>query len=276
MKYINPFSKQGFVNLFADHIIKSINPSHKSRFQVVDFKSFLVVYGSTSSDEVLDLNKLRDTFIEKNKELVNYLDIKNVNIIDLIDYREPLSPTEYYFDYFNSSRPIFHQKTLNEIDRDTNGEYKKDFLSSIDYTDKLELEFYSPFLPDNLKIFNTTNFLSVSSSFPYGHSLNLGRREFYYGEYVCNHLFNILETDKITLKYSSTLDSEEDLNIEVICNSFYSPEKIKSLVLDVFDFNINKFSNDFLNEYDIEDDIINQVKDKPWLVKDRTKDLIMF
>jgi hypothetical protein len=48
------------------------------------------------------------------------------------------------------------------------------------------------------------------------------------------------------------------------------------LVLDVFDFNINKFSNDFLNEYDIEDDIINQVKDKPWLVKDRTKDLIMF
>jgi hypothetical protein len=276
MKYINPFSKQGFVNLFADHIIKSINPNHKSRFQVVDFKSFLVVYGSTSSDEVLDLNKLRDTFIEKNKELVNYLDIKNVNIIDLIDYREPLSPTEYYFDYFNSSRPIFHQKTLNEIDRDTNGEYKKDFLSSINYTDKLELEFYSPFLPDNLKIFNTTNFLSVSSSFPYGHSLNLGRREFYYGEYVCNHLFNILETDKITLKYSSTLDSEEDLNIEVICNSFYSPEKIKSLVLDVFDFNINKFSNDFLNEYDIEDDIINQVKDKPWLVKDRTKDLIMF
>jgi hypothetical protein len=276
MKYINPFSKQGFVNLFADHIIKSINPSHKSRFQVVDFKSFLVVYGSTSSDEVLDLNKLRDTFIEKNKELVNYLDIKNVNIIDLIDYREPLSPTEYYFDYFNSSRPIFHTKVLNEINRDTDGEYKKDFLSSIDYTDKLELEFYSPFLLDNLKIFNTTNFLSVSSSFPYGHSLNLGRREFYYGEYVCNHLFNILETDKITLKYSSTLDSEEDLNIEVICNSFYSPEKIKSLVLDVFDFNINKFSNDFLNEYDIEDDIINQVKDKPWLVKDRTKDLIMF
>jgi hypothetical protein len=236
----------------------------------------LVVYGSTSSDEVLDLNKLRDTFIEKHKELVNYLNLKHVNIIDLIDYREPLSPTEYYFEYYNSTRPIFHTKVLNEINRDTNGEYKKDFLSSIDYTDKLELEFYSPFLPDNLKIFNTTNFLSVSSSFPYGHSLNLGRREFYYGEYVCNHLFNILETDKITLKYNTSLDSEEDLNIEVICNSFYSPEKVKSLVLDVFDFNINKFSNDYLNEYDIEDDIISQVKDKPWLVKDRTKDLIMF
>jgi hypothetical protein len=276
MKYINPFSKQGFVNLFADHIIKNINPNHKSRFQVVDFKSFLVVYGATSSDEVLDLNKLRDTFIEKHKELVDYLNLKHVNIIDLIDYREPLSSNEYYFEYYNSTRPIFHQKVLDEINQNTISEYKKDFLSSIDYTDKLELEFYSPFIPDNLKTFHTTNFLSVSSSFPYGHSLNLGRREFYYGEYVCNHLFNILETDKITLKYNTTLDNSEDLNIEVICNSFYSPEKIKSLVLDVFDFNINKFSNDYLNDYDVENDLTSQVDNKSWLVKDRIKDLIMF
>ena len=54
---------EGFVNLFADYIIKNIDPIQKSRFQVIDFKSFLVVYGSTSSDTVLDLNKLRDTFV---------------------------------------------------------------------------------------------------------------------------------------------------------------------------------------------------------------------
>jgi hypothetical protein len=276
MKYINPISKQGFVNLFADHIIKNIDPKHKSRFQVVDFKSFLVVYGATSSDEILDLNKLRDTFIDKHKELVDYLNLKHVNIIDLIDYKEPLFPTDFFFEYHNSSRPIFNQNVLNEIDKDTNVEYKKDFLSSIDYTDKIELEFYSPFLPDNLKIFHTTNFLSVSSSFPYGHSLNLGRREFYYGEYICNQLFNLLETDKITLKYTTSLDSQEDLNIEVICESIYSPEKIKSLVLDVFDFNINKFSNEYLNQYVIENDFLHQTELKPRLVRDRTKYLVMF
>lgn len=276
MKYINKFSKEGFVNLFADYIIKNINQNHKSRIQVVDFKSFLVVYGATSSDEVLDLNKLRDLFIEKNSGLLDYLNFKHINIIDLIDYREPLYPNEFYFTYYKSDRPIFHQKTLNEVYRDSKMDYNKEFLNNINFTDKLELEFYSPFIPENLNIFNTTNFLSTSSSFPYGYSLNLGRREFYYGEHICNQLFNILETDKIILKYSSLLDENEDFNIEVICDSVYSNDKIKSLILDVFDFNLNKFTNDYLENYDIENDLDNQLSENPWLVKNRTNDLILF
>ena len=81
MKYINRFSKEGFVNLFADFIVKNVNPNFTSRFQVVDFKSFLVVYGATNSDEVLDLNKLRDLFVEKNPDLLTYLNLKHINII---------------------------------------------------------------------------------------------------------------------------------------------------------------------------------------------------
>lgn len=276
MKYINKFSKEGFVNLFADYIIKNVNPNHTSRFQVVDFKSFLIVYGATSSDEVLDLNKIRDVFIEQNPNLINYLNLKHINIIDLIDYNEPLSSNEYFFDYYKSDRPIFHQQVIDEINRDSKEDYNKEFLNNINFTDKLELEFYSPFIPDSLKIFNSTNFLSISSSFPYGHSLNLGRREFYYGEHICNQIFNMLETDKISFKFSSQLNSDEDFNIEIICDSIYSPEKIKSLILDVFDFNLNKFSNDYLQDYDIEKDIDNQLNDKPWLVKDKMSDLIIF
>lgn len=276
MKYINRFSKEGFVNLFADFIVKNVNPNFTSRFQVVDFKSFLVVYGATNSDEVLDLNKLRDLFVEKNPDLVNYLNLKHVNIIDLIDYREPLSSNEYHFEYYKSDRPLFHQQVINEVNRNSIKDYNKEFISNINFTDKLELEFYSPFMPENLKIFNVTNFLSISSSFPYGHSLNLGRRELYYGEYISNQLFNLLETDKITFKYSSIINNDEDLNIEVECDSIYSPEKIKSLILDVFDFNLNKFSNDYIKDYDIEKDIDNQLGEKPWLVKDRMKDLVIF
>jgi len=281
MKYINPFSKEGFVNLFADHIIKNIDPKHKTRIQVVDFKSFIVVYGATSSDEVIDLNKLRDTFIDSNTQLVNFLNIKHVNIIDLIDYREPLSPTEYYFEYYNSSRPIFHQKVIDEV-KIENLNYNKEFLSSINYTDKINLEFYSPFSPENLQIFNLTNYLSISSSFPYGYSLNLSRREFYYGEYICNHLFNMLEIDKIIFKFSSIKNEDDDFNIDVMCDwhsdtySIYPKNKIKSLILDVFDFNLNKFSNDYLNDYNVEKDIQNQLEEKPWLVKDKVKDLVIF
>ena len=50
----------------------------------------MVVYGATNSDEVLDLNKLRDLFVEKNPDLLTYLNLKHINIIDLIDYREIL------------------------------------------------------------------------------------------------------------------------------------------------------------------------------------------
>jgi hypothetical protein len=276
MKYINKFSKEGFVNLFADFIVKNVNPNFTSRFQVVDFKSFLVVYGATSSDEVLDLNKLRDLFVDQNPKLINYLNLKHINIIDLIDYKEPLSTDEYYFDYYKSDRPIFHQSIIDEVSRDSKIDYNKEFLNNINYTNKLELEFYSPFIPENLNIFNSTNFLSISSSFPYGYSLNLGRREFYYGEHICNQIFNTIETDKITFKYSSKFNSDEDFDIQIICDSIYSPEKIKSLILDVFDFNLNKFSNDYLQNYDIEKDIDNQLNEKPWLVKDRMSDLIMF
>ena len=274
MKYINKFSKEGFVNLFADYIITQINPQHKTRIQVIDFKSFLVVYGSTSSDEVLDLNKIRDTFIESNKQLVDFLNLKHINIIDLIDYREPLSPNEYYFTYYKSERPIFHQKVIDEVNK-TSTEYNKEFLNNINYTDRIELEFYSPFLPDKLNIVNTTNFMSVSSSFPYGYSLNLGRREFYYGEYVCNHLFDILVTNKIIFKYS-TDTINDDLNIEIICDSIYTDKDIKSLVLDVFDFNLNKFENDYLFDYVIDRDIDGQFEIKPWLIKDKIRELVMF
>ena len=274
MKYINNLSKEGFVNQFADYLIKNINPRHKTRLQVIDFKSFLVVYGATSSDEVLDLNKLRDSFIEKNQTLINYLKLKHVNIIDLIDYREPLSPSEYFFTYYKSSRPIFHQELIDEITNNTN-QYNKELLNNINYTDKIELEFYSPFIVESLNIVNSTNFMAISSSFPYGYSLNLGRREFYYGEYISNQLFNMLETNKILFKYSSNINTNEDLNIEIACDSHYSSGKIKSLVLDVFDFNLNKFSSEYLKDYDIENDIKNQLEEKPWLVKDRMKDLIL-
>ena len=223
MKYINKFSKEGFVNLFADFIVKNVNPNFTSRFQVVDFKSFLVVYGATSSDEVLDLNKLRDLFVDQNPKLINYLNLKHINIIDLIDYKEPLSTDEYYFDYYKSDRPIFHQSIIDEVSRDSKIDYNKEFLNNINYTNKLELEFYSPFIPENLNIFNSTNFLSISSSFPYGYSLNLGRREFYYGEHICNQIFNTIETDKITFKYSSKFNSDEDFDIQIICDSIYSP-----------------------------------------------------
>ena len=92
----------------------------------------------------------------------------------------------------------------------------------------------------------------------------------------------MLNTEKIIFKFSLTKNEDDDFNIDVMCDwhsdtySIYPKNKIKSLILDVFDFNLNKFSNDYLNEYDIEKDIQNQLEEKPWLVKEKVKDLVIF
>ena len=62
MKLINLNSKKGVVSLFADFILKYINPSLNTVIKVTDLTHFFVINGMTESTELLDLNKLKDVF----------------------------------------------------------------------------------------------------------------------------------------------------------------------------------------------------------------------
>jgi hypothetical protein len=68
---------------------------------------------------------------------------------------------------------------------------------------------------------------------------------------------------------------DEDNQIDVESKSIYPKKDIVSMVLDVFDFDMLVFK-DKIKDYDIMEDITNPFGDKPWLVKDRIKDLILF
>jgi hypothetical protein len=104
----------------------------------------------------------------------------------------------------------------------------------------------------------------------------MGRLHYYYSEYISNHIFTIIDAKKIEFKISTKLNTDEDFDIELISDSkLYSKDVIKSLVLDVFDFNLDDFKF-ILSNYDIREDLENPFGVKPWLVKDRTEDLIVF
>jgi hypothetical protein len=103
----------------------------------------------------------------------------------------------------------------------------------------------------------------------------MGRLYFYYSEYICNQLFKVINSNKILFKISTLKNQDYDFNIRIISDSIYQEETIKSMVLDVFDFNLNKFQTTILN-YDVSEDLNNPISDKPWLIHDRTKDLIIF
>jgi hypothetical protein len=116
--------------------------------------------------------------------------------------------------------------------------------------------------------------LNISSEFPHGYSLSMGRQELYYSEYICNQLFDVILTDKVSFKYSS-IKIDEDNQIDINSNTIYPKKDIVSMVLDVFDFDMLVF-NDKIKSYDIMEDITHPFNNKPWLVKDRFKDLILF
>ena len=272
MKYINENSNRGLVNLFSDYIVKEINKTHQYDVvvEVTDCGKFFIVNGMTNSDKVLDMVKVKETFLDTHKSLLTNFGYENVNIIDLIMYdRDLKKKTDYTFDFYNSERPIYHNNIIVNI-----LESPQPKFNSIDYNNRLEYELdYSEDDTNHLEYFTYAP-LNISSEFPHGYSLSMGRQELYYSEYICNQLFNIILTDKITFKYSS-VKVDEDNQIDINSNSIYPKKDIVSMVLDVFDFDMLVFY-DKIKDYDIMEDITNPFGDKPWLVKDRLKDLILF
>jgi hypothetical protein len=102
----------------------------------------------------------------------------------------------------------------------------------------------------------------------------MGRQELYYSEYICNQLFYVIFTEKLTFKYSSN-KVDDDNQIDIVSMSLFPKKDIISMVLDVFDFDMLVFRNK-IKDYDIMDDIKNPFGNKPWLTKDKIKDMILF
>jgi len=274
MKYINENSNKGLVSIFADFLVKEINKTHNYDvvIEVTDCGKFFVVNGLTNSNKILDMVQIKEVFTKEYNTLLEKYGYTNLNIIDLIIYGQELAKkTDYTFDFYNSSRPIYHRNLILEFGLIKNPQPK---FNSISYTNRLEYELdYSEDDTSNLE-FYTYAPLNISSEFPHGYSLSMGRQEYYYSEYICNHLFDIILTSKLTFKYSSNkIDDDNQINIQSM--SLFPKKDIISMVLDVFDFDMLLF-NDKIKDYDIIDDILKPFDKKPWLVKDRLKDLILF
>ena len=275
MKYVNENSNKGIVNLFADFLVKEINKTNNYDvvIEVTDCGKFFVVNGLTNTDKILDMIQVKDDFYKEYQTLLDQFNYTNLNIIDLIMYEQELiKKFDYVFDFHNSSRPIYHIGLINDLIDNPQPKF-----NSVSYNNnRLEYELdYSEEDTSNLSYY-TYSPLNISSEFPHGYSLSMGRQELYYSEYICNQLFDVILTDKITFKYSSVKSDEDgDFQIDITSNSIHPKKDIISMVLDVFDFDMLVF-NDKIKDYDIIEDLTIPFDKKPWLTKDKTKDLILF
>lgn len=268
MDFININSNRGLVNLLADFILQELNENEKydTVIEVSDFGRFFVVNGMTSKKEIVSLSDITVKFKNKYKDLLTKIGYKEFNLIDLIIYDNELTKKEeFWFKFYNTKRPSFSKKTI-ELSS-TNLKYQK-ITNSV-----IELDF-SEENTENLEYF-TYSPLNISSEFPYGYSFNMGRNFLYYSEYVCNHLFTMLMCDEISFKCSTKKNTNGDYTIDVVSNSIYTNEKIRSLILDVFDFNLNKFKKKLIN-YNYIEDLTKPLDEKPWLVKDEIENISIF
>lgn len=231
MRLINKNSRRGVVNLLADFILSKIDKKENSIIQVSDCGPFMVINGMTTSNEVLDLEKIKKEFTDWFSELIPDIDIDKLNTIDIIRYGEEVNNIE---------------KGWVSVNKDV-------------------------FVEEPEPLFE----LSVNSEFPYGYSLNCGRLMVYYSHYIFNHIYSTIGTDKVDFYFAKKINEDEDLKIKVISKSRLDNKSIKSLILDVFDFDLNAFSEK-VKDYDLFQDIVFPGKEKPYLIQDRLKDTIMF
>lgn len=273
MKYISEYSRRALVNKLAEKISQKLNENQKytTAIEVIDCINFLVVKGFTSNPKIINLTEFKENFIKEEESFLEGLGIKLLNFIDIIDYKNTIEPSSTnWFEFWNSKRPLYHPSIIESID---NNLIDINDLESVDYSNKIECEVLFPYLSEVNNYWKFSN-MSISSHFPFGYSLDLGKSILYYSEYVSYQLFSVLNTDKIIFKYSKNRDSFGDLDIVVDSNSQYKDEDVKSMVLDIFDFNITKFETDYLINYDFTQEITNPFGEKPWLKKDKVRELI--
>lgn len=249
MKLYNKGSRGMFVNLFSDFIITKLGPKNiLSQIQVTDCNNFLVIGGFTESKDILNLIEVKNEFSVKYNELFKDLSVEKMNLIDLIIYdKKPIVPDVIDFgNFYNSKRPIYHNDQIDTL---------KENMVYNDYYDSLFTKYKS------------NEPLHVSSEFPHGYSLNYVRDKFYYSEYVSINLFTIMGITKIKLNWNNN-------DIKLISDSFIDQNHVESIMLDVFDFNLDKF-NKKIKEYQLVDDILLPFDQKPWLIKDKVNELFI-
>jgi len=111
------------------------------------------------------------------------------------------------------------------------------------------------------------NIIKFSES-PFGYSINY-KTPIYYGEYIAKDLLRFTKSDMVHIDFTEP----EDLSLSL--KSIYPKKSIESCVLDIYDFDFNKFQK-LLKGYDFKQEILEPLGKKPWLKDSKLKEYIIF
>lgn len=256
MDYQNTQQRSGLLNLIAEFSVKLLkeNDQTKTNINVTDCKNFIVINGQTTSNKLFNVNDLRSEFTKEMSNHTSLYDISNLNIFELIEYQNVSKPRSMSFTFYNSVLPRYSQSMIETLSS----------LENTDYNQILEnkLSTYVEYTNDN------SYWKPLTSSFPYGYSLNDWKVVFLYLEYITYNIFPTIKGDVINY----TIDLDNNLTIQ--SDSMYDGDQIVSMVKDVFDFDLNKFKQE-MEIFDMVNDCLI-FTNRPWLVKNKVRESIIF
>ena len=115
MRKLEKNTRRYFVNLFADYILSKFDKSENTIIQVTDCETFVVVNGQTTSSKEINLNDLKYDFIDEFSDLFNSLEIKDINVIDIIRYEQNIEDLSKAWVRVNKSVYVEEEDPFVEI-----------------------------------------------------------------------------------------------------------------------------------------------------------------
>ena len=115
MRKLEKNTRRYFVNLFADYILSKFKKSENTIIQVTDCETFVVVNGQTTSDKEINLNDLKYDFMDEFSDLFKSLEIKDINVIDIIRYEQNIDDLSKAWVRVNKSIYVEEEDPFVEI-----------------------------------------------------------------------------------------------------------------------------------------------------------------
>jgi hypothetical protein len=115
MRKLEKNTRRYFVNLFADYVLSKFEKTENTIIQVTDCETFVVVNGQTTSGKEINLNDLKYDFINEFSDLFESLEIKDINVIDIIKYEQNIDDFSKAWIRVNKSLYIEEEEPFKEI-----------------------------------------------------------------------------------------------------------------------------------------------------------------
>lgn len=279
----NPYYGTNLCNLLANSIvekIKSIDPNLYVNITVTNVNNFFMTCGETEYSERINITELFTNVMNTIPESLKTL----VKVFDLIDYGvKRKKETIFYKEKFSKYRKnlmenysdckILHTLNGSEVYCNLQHFNEKTYLQVLSNEHSINL-------PSGFELMEKNNKVFTSDSI-FGKDVYSTKYLYMLSRYIAYTLFesNLCRTFEISIQTNSNINeiSHDTISLSINSESLIVTKKwVESLVLDIFDFEVDKVVKGLqLETYNFEKEILNVDDDYVWMRRDKLKDIVL-